>query len=83
VAVVQEGTTPKTIVSKFYKFPVTVPPGQTSVPFVQVEQDLSFPTPRGQDLDAYIVYIGFDPQSLGAAKPERKAKPKPKAKQKP
>jgi hypothetical protein len=79
VAVVQEGTTPKTIVSKFYKVPVTVPPGQTSVQFVQVDQDLSFPTPRGSDLDNYIVYVGFDPQSLGA-KPERKAKPKPKHK---
>ncbi len=81
MAVVQEGPTPKTIVSKFYKVPVTVGQGQISVPFVQVEQDLSFPAPRAKDLDSYIVYVGFDPQSLDA-KPERKAKPKAKAKQK-
>lgn len=78
MAVVQEGPSPKTIVSKFYKFVVTVPPGQTSVPFVHVEQDLTFPTPRAADFDAYVVYVGFDPASLNS-KPERKPA---KAKQK-
>ena len=73
MAVVQEGTTPKTVVSKFYKFAVTIPPGHTNVPFVHVEQDLTFPTPRGIDLDSYVVYVGFDPQSLNT-KPERPAK---------
>jgi len=77
MAVVQEGTTPKTVLSKFYKLAVAVPPGQTSVPFVHVEQDLTFPMPRGGDLDSYIVYVGFDPQSLNT-KPERKPKPKKK-----
>src|ERR1041384_1067159 len=64
MAVVQEGPNPKTILSKFYKLAVAVPPGQTSVPFMHVEQDLTFPMPRGGDLDAYIVYVGFDPLSL-------------------
>jgi hypothetical protein len=73
MAVVQEGTTPKTVVSKFYKFAVAIPPGQTNVPFVHIEQDLTFPTPRGIDLDSYVVYVGFDPQSLNT-KPERPAK---------
>jgi hypothetical protein len=78
IAVVQEGTNPRTVLSKFYKFAVAVPPGQTSVPFMHVEQDLTFPTPRPADFDAYIVYVGFDPASLNA-KPERKpAKQKPK-----
>jgi hypothetical protein len=71
MAVVQEGTTPKTVLSKFYKFAVAIPPGQTNVPFVHIEQDLTFPTPRGIDLDSYVVYVGFDPQSLNT-KPERK-----------
>jgi hypothetical protein len=73
MAVVQEGPAPKTVISKFYKLAVAIPPGQTSAPFVQVEQDLTFPMPRGSDLDSYIVYVGFDPQSLGT-KPERPAK---------
>src|SRR4051812_45615303 len=73
MAVVQEGVSPKTIVSKFYKFAVAIQPGQTSVPFAHVEQDLTFPMPRGADFDSYIVYVGFDPQSLNT-KPERPAK---------
>jgi hypothetical protein len=77
MAVVQEGPAPKTVLSKFYKLAVAIPPGQTGVPFVHVEQDLSFPMPRGADLEAYIVYIGFDPQSL-STKPERKTKSKNK-----
>jgi len=77
MAVVQEGPAPKTVASKFYRLAVAIPPGQTGVPFVHVEQDLSFPMPRGADLDAYIVYVGFDPQSLNT-KPERKTKAKNK-----
>ena len=78
MAVVQEGPNPKTILSKFYKLAVAIPPGQTSVPFVHVEQDLTFPTPRAADFDSYVVYVGFDPQSLNT-KPERPAK-KPRKK---
>ena len=77
MAVVQEGPAPKTVVSKFYKLAVAIAPGQTGVPFVHVEQDLSFPMPRGADLDSYIVYVGFDPASL-STKPERKTKTKNK-----
>jgi len=77
MAVVQEGPAPKTVVSKFYKLAVAISPGQASVPFMHVEQDLSFPMPRGGDLDSYIVYVGFDPMSL-STKPERKVRPKKK-----
>lgn len=81
IAVVQEGVNPKTIMSKFYRVPVSVPPGQTSVGYAQVEQDLSFPMPPPAVLDAYVVYVGFDPNGL-PSKPERKpAKAKPKKKQ--
>jgi hypothetical protein len=78
LAVVQEGPAPKTVVSKFYKLAVAVGPGQLSVPFVHVEQDLTFPMPRARDFEAYVVYVGFDPASLNT-KPERKPA---KAKQK-
>lgn len=69
MAVVQEGPEPKAIVSKFARLSVAVPPGQTAVPFVHVEQDLTFPMPRASVLEAYVVYVGFDP---APAKPERK-----------
>ena len=52
-----------------------MPPGQTAVPFVHVEQDLTFPMPRGNLIEAYVVYVGFDP---APAKPERKQKTKKK-----
>ena len=79
MAVVQEGPNPKAIVSKFYKIAVAIPPGQPSVPFVHVEQDLTFPMPRAADFDNYVVYVGFDPASLNT-KPERPAKSKQKQK---
>lgn len=77
LAVVREGTEPKTIWTKFYKFPVAIPPGQTSVPFVHVAQDVSFPMPSASELEAYVVYVGFDPSGL-SAKPEPRRKGKRK-----
>lgn len=69
VAVVQEGVTPKTIVTKVYQ--TTVQMGSdTSVPFSLVGEDLAYPVPVGAAGDSYVFYIGFDPQAL---KPERPA----------
>jgi hypothetical protein len=75
LAVVQEGPEPKPIVSKFARLTVAVPPGQTAVPFVHIEQDVTFPMPRGNLIEAYVVYVGFDPSS---AKPEPRQKTKKK-----
>jgi hypothetical protein len=82
VAVVQEGPDPKPIVSKLARLSVSVPPGQTAVPFMHVEQDLTFPMPRPSVLENYVVYVGFDPDA-GAAKPQKgkKAPAQPKRKQ--
>jgi hypothetical protein len=73
VALVQEGSTPKAIWSKFYSVPVSIPPGASQAIFSQVEDDLTFlmPTPASQ-LERYVVYVGFDPR--GATE---KAKPAP------
>jgi hypothetical protein len=59
-AVVQEGPEPKTIVTKFKRIPVTIAPGESNVPFTDVEENLSFPIPPRSKLDAYVVYVGFD-----------------------
>ncbi len=59
-AVVREGIEPKTIVTKFRRFPVLIPPGATNVPFTDIEEDLSFPMPSLVELQAYVVYVGFD-----------------------
>jgi len=77
VAVVEEGPNPKPVVSKLYRLAIPVPPGQTAVPFTHVDPDISFPMPRNANLEAYVVYVGFDP-SAAPAKPERKVKAKQK-----
>jgi hypothetical protein len=69
LALVREGIEPRTIWTKLYRVPVDVPAGQTNVPFVQIEEGMSFPMPSAQDLEAYVVYVGFDSGAL--AQPER------------
>jgi hypothetical protein len=59
-AVVREGPQPRTIVTKFKRVHVAVAPDQTHVQFVDVEDALTFPMPPGSDLDAYVIYVGFD-----------------------
>jgi hypothetical protein len=71
-AVVREGPEPRVIVTKFKRIPVVVPPDQTHVQFVDVEEGLSFPMPSGAELDAYVVYVGFD--EIGDKNEKRPAK---------
>ena len=74
-AVVQEGVSPKAIVSKLDRVNVAIPPNDGNVLFTHVEEELSFPMPKGDGIDSYVVYVGFDP---AAVKDEKK---KPAAKQ--
>jgi len=78
LAVVKEGLEPKTIWTKFYMVPVVMPPGQPNVLFTHVEEDMSFPNPPGDDLDKYVVYVGFDPDSAEAEKKKPPPRPAPK-----
>jgi hypothetical protein len=59
-AVVREGAEPKTIATKFKRLSVVIPPEQSHVQFVDVEEGLSFPVPSRSELEAYVVYVGFD-----------------------
>jgi hypothetical protein len=81
-AVVREGVEPKTIATKFRRFPVVVPSGANNVPFVDIEEDLSFPMPSLAELQTYVVYIGFDDVGDRATRPAAPAKKKssPRAK---
>src|SRR5438477_196396 len=51
LALVQEGVEPKTIWTKGYRVAVNVPPGQSNVPFVHIEEDITFPLPKPAELD--------------------------------
>jgi hypothetical protein len=79
-AVVQEGVEPKTITTKFRRFPVAIPPGELNVAFTDIEEDLSFPIPDRGVIDAYVVYVGFD-EAGDRTRPEPKKKAAPKRKQ--
>jgi hypothetical protein len=78
-AVVREGPEPKTIATKFKRVSVIVAPDQTHVQFVDVEEGLSFPLPSASELEAYVVYVGFDEigdkNEKKSAKSARKAAP--------
>ncbi len=82
IAVVDEspaGTKP--IVTKLIHIPVTVQSMTDNPTFSHVEEGLSFPLPKSDELEHYIVYIGFDP--LAAQAQEKHPKPRPKRKRKP
>jgi hypothetical protein len=63
-AVVQEGPNPKTIMTKLNRFPVVIGEGQTNVPFLQVEEDLTFTVTSRAALESYVVYVGFDAAAM-------------------
>jgi hypothetical protein len=68
-AVVREGPEPKVILTKFKRTSTVIGPGQTHVQFVDIEEGLAFPLPTAAELEAYVVYVGFD--EVGD-KPEKK-----------
>jgi hypothetical protein len=70
IAVVQEGTNQKTILSKFARETVTINNAVDRVTFTHIDPDISFPLPVPiTDISRYIVYVGFDP--LGAQPQKR------------
>lgn len=85
VAVVEEGPTPKTITTKFFTVPVEIPPGQPHSAFTVVEDQISFPLLKPDELERYVIYVGYDPQgekpkpaaARPRARPAAAAKPKP------
>ncbi len=82
-AVVREGPEPKFILSKFYKVPVSIPEGKPSVAFTHIDEAITFPRPPADEIDSYIVYVGFDPageKQQPAKKPAPKPAPKPASK---
>ena len=80
-AVVREGPQPATIVTKFKRLPVTVTAEQANVQFIDIEEGLTFPLPSASELDAYVVYVGFDAAGDKDEKKGAKTAKKPKHRQ--
>lgn len=74
VAVVQESVQEKIIFTKAYRTTIDIPPGENSVAFSFVAEDIVYAQPSANAPD-YIFYIGFDPAGL---RPEPRAKSKRK-----
>src|SRR5262245_39463566 len=72
-AVVREGPEPKTIVTRFKRVQATVGPSDLNIAFTDIDDGLTFPMPSLTELEAYVVYVGFD--NIGD-KPEKKPPPK-------
>ena len=80
-AVVFDGVPQRTVTTRLERVSVTVPPDDTNVLFSHVVEGLDFPMPaKTGDIDAYVVYIGFDPvaaQEMDRRRPApRPAKPR-------
>jgi hypothetical protein len=61
IAVVEEGPSPKVVLSKLVMIPVTVT-SDNSVSFTHIDNDINFPMPPSMSaLARYVVYVGFDP----------------------
>jgi hypothetical protein len=75
-AVVREGPEPKTVISKFSKVAVTIPEGSPNVIFTHVDSDIAFPMPDGLEIEAYVVYVGFDPLAEKQQPKKPQAKPR-------
>lgn len=73
LALVREGIDPKTSWTKLAKVAVTLASGQPNAPFLHIEEDISVPMPPGDELDSYVIYVGFDPLGTKEA-PKRPAK---------
>ena len=74
VAGVAAGVGEKVIATKAYRTTVQMTE-DGSVPFTLVAEDLVYPVPGpGSNPDAYVFYIGFDPQALGPEKGTRAKK---------
>ena len=70
VAVVQEGVNPVTVFTNVYRTSVAIAPGETSAVYSVVAEDIVYPVPPGAAGDAYVFYVGFDPQA-GRPEPRR------------
>jgi hypothetical protein len=79
-AIVSEGAEPRTVLTKFKRLAVNVPPDQSNIPFSDIDDGLSVPIPPPSELATYVVYVGFDSMGDAAEKKPAPKKPAPKRK---
>ena len=76
-ALVREGLQPQTLWTKLFMVPVSIQSGQSNLPWIHVEEEMMIPRPSAEDLERYVIYVGFDPDgATSSSKPKPAAKPK-------
>jgi hypothetical protein len=75
LAVVHETMSAKAVTTKLERVAVTIPADSGNVAFTLIDNEISFPMPKGGDIDDYVVYVGFDPQGLEMDRRRQPAKP--------
>jgi hypothetical protein len=48
-----------------------MPDGQAQTTFLHIDEDVSFALPKPDDLENYVVYVGFDPHGT----PDKPSRP--------
>jgi len=81
VAVVQEGVGDKVIFTKAYRTSVAMADNSDSTVYSFVAEDVVYPAPKGDAGDAYVFYIGFDPNGLKPQPAPRRHRGKARAEQ--
>jgi hypothetical protein len=71
-ALVREDLHPRTLWTRLFTVPVTVPADQLNVTWLHVQEEMTVPRPSPQELEAYVIYVGFDPEGgpKAAARPK-------------
>ncbi|QCI66622.1 hypothetical protein [Phreatobacter stygius] len=46
--------------TRLYNVPIDVPAGSPNVSFTQIEDQVSFPLPPPDELQTYVIFVGFD-----------------------
>jgi len=45
--------------------PVAIPQNQLNLPWLHIEEEMTVPRPSGDEVETYVIYIGFDPEGAG------------------
>jgi hypothetical protein len=75
-ALVRNGLQPKTLWTKLFMVPVTIPTGELNPSWLHIQEEMTVPRPSARELEAYVIYIGFDPGGATSPRPKPAAKPK-------
>lgn len=68
----------QSIWTRLYNVPIDVPANSPNVAFTQIEDQVSFPLPQPEELQTYVIFVGFDtmaqPQQRGRGRQARHAR---------